>query len=316
MQTLGTLYQRLHQGFSKTRAKFSKHLGDFFLGEAKIDEECFETLEALLISADVGASLSMEIIKRLEKQVDRQDIDKFKVLIAMLHEVLLGYLNESKSTLSFEDKLKANQGCSIVLFVGVNGAGKTTTIGKLSNTLVTKGQSVLLAAGDTYRAAAIEQLQAWGKRNDVPVVSQQQGSDSAAVIFDALESAKAKSIDVVLADTAGRLHDKQNLMMELEKIVRVLKRFDENAPHEIILVLDGTMGQNLINQVQEFQAVANVTGLVITKLDGTSKGGILVALAQKFKVPIYYIGIGEDLDSLCLFEPEQIVKAILGDEYK
>ncbi len=273
----------------------------------EIDEEVLEELESLLVMADVGVDTTEQIIGDLQKSLARKELKDVDALREGLHRSLLGILEP----VSLPLEITAQDGPFVILMVGVNGAGKTTTIGKLANRFKEQGLSVMLAAGDTFRAAAVEQLQAWGERNDVPVVSQQPGADPAAVVFDAWDAARARNIDVLLADTAGRLQNQQGLMDELEKIKRIISRRDNTAPHEIMLVLDASQGQNALVQAQKFHEVLGLTGITVTKLDGSAKGGILLAIANQLKVPLRFIGIGESLEDMQPFSAEEFVSALL-----
>jgi fused signal recognition particle receptor len=274
----------------------------------EIDEEVLEELESLLVMADVGVDTTEQIIGDLQKSLARKELKDVDALRNGLHRSLLAILEP----VSLPLEITAQDGPFVILMVGVNGAGKTTTIGKLANRFKEQGLSVMLAAGDTFRAAAVEQLQAWGERNDVPVVSQQPGADPAAVVFDAWDAARARNIDVLLADTAGRLQNQQGLMDELEKVKRIIGRRDNTAPHEVMLVLDASQGQNALVQAQKFHEVLGLTGITVTKLDGTAKGGILLAIANRLKVPLRFIGIGESLEDMQPFSAEEFVSALLG----
>ena len=273
----------------------------------EIDEEVLEELESLLVMADVGVDTTEQIIGDLRKSLARKELQDVDALRKGLHRSLLGILEP----VSLPLQITAQDGPFVILMVGVNGAGKTTTIGKLANRFKDQGLSVMLAAGDTFRAAAVEQLQAWGERNDVPVISQQPGADPAAVVFDAWDAARARNIDVLLADTAGRLQNQQGLMDELEKIKRIIGRRDNTAPHEVMLVLDASQGQNALVQAQKFHEVLGLTGITVTKLDGSAKGGILLAIANQLKVPLRFIGIGESLEDMQPFSAEEFVSALL-----
>ena len=275
----------------------------------EIDEEVLEELESLLVMADVGVDTTEQIIGDLQKSLARKELKDVDALRKGLHQSLLGILEP----VSLPLQITAQDGPFVILMVGVNGAGKTTTIGKLANRFKEQGLSVMLAAGDTFRAAAVEQLQAWGERNDVPVVSQQPGADPAAVVFDAWDAARARNIDVLLADTAGRLQNQQGLMDELEKVKRIIGRRDNTAPHEIMLVLDASQGQNALVQAQKFHEVLGLTGITVTKLDGSAKGGILLAIANQLKVPLRFIGIGESLEDMQPFSAEEFVSALLDN---
>lgn len=294
--------------FSRALSRTSAGLGAFFLGRKEISDELLEELETLLLMADVGVDVTSEIIGELTGRVKRGELNDSDTLKAELHRVLLDVVSPCEQALDVSGKQPF-----VLLVVGVNGVGKTTTIGKLAQRFQREGRSVMLAAGDTFRAAAVEQLQVWGERNNVQVVAQHTGADSASVIYDAVESAKAKNIDVLIADTAGRLHTKSNLMEELEKVKRVMAKLDETAPHEVLLVLDAGTGQNALNQMAEFNQAVGVTGLALTKLDGTAKGGVAFALSRRFKVPLRYVGLGEGVDDLQVFRAEDYVKAVLSD---
>ena len=298
------LLGKMQRALSRT----SRGLGDLFLGAKVIDDDLFEELETLLLMADVGVEATTQIIAQLTERSNRAMLKDGAALQGALREILIARLAPCEQPLNTDNA----DGPFVILVVGVNGVGKTTTIGKMARQLQQQGQSVMLAAGDTFRAAAVEQLQVWGERNQIPVVAQHMGADSASVVFDAIESARAKNIDVIIADTAGRLHNKSNLMEELKKVRRVAAKLDAAAPHEVLLVLDAGTGQNAVAQMTEFHATAGVTGIALTKLDGTAKGGVILALAEKFSVPIRYIGVGEGVDDLQPFVAEQFVSALLG----
>ncbi|MFL3645891.1 MAG: signal recognition particle-docking protein FtsY [Cellvibrionales bacterium] len=284
-------------------------LADLFLGAKVIDDALLEELEAALLMADVGVATSEKIIRQLTEALDRRELADVDAARAVLEDILIDILRVCEQPLAFEGLPKP----AVILMVGVNGVGKTTTIGKLCGLLKARGLSTVLAAGDTFRAAAVEQLQSWGQRHAVTVVAQHAGADSASVIYDALQSAQAKGIDVVIADTAGRLHNKSNLMEELAKIIRVMAKLDPSAPHEVLLVLDAATGQNALAQMKEFLAVAGVTGIVLTKLDGTAKGGVIFALADQYGLPVRYIGVGEGVDDLQPFVARDFVQALLSN---
>ena len=284
-------------------------LADLFLGAKVIDDALLEELEAALLMADVGVATSEKIIRQLTEALDRRELADVDAARAVLEDILIDILRVCEQPLVFEGLPKP----AVILMVGVNGVGKTTTIGKLCGLLKARGLSTVLAAGDTFRAAAVEQLQSWGQRHAVTVVAQHAGADSASVIYDALQSAQAKGIDVVIADTAGRLHNKSNLMEELAKIIRVMAKLDPSAPHEVLLVLDAATGQNALAQMKEFLAVAGVTGIVLTKLDGTAKGGVIFALADQYGLPVRYIGVGDGVDDLQPFVARDFVQALLSN---
>ncbi len=306
----GGFFSRLKQGLSRTRGRFTDGLQSLVLGEKAIDAELLEDIETQLLSADVGLEATDQIIENLRQKVNRKQLADGNALMAALKDELQGVLSPCSHPLIIDTSVKPY----VILIVGVNGVGKTTTIGKLTKRFQGEGHSVMLAAGDTFRAAAVEQLKVWGERNQVPVIAQETGSDSASVIFDALQAAKARNADILIADSAGRLHTKDNLMNELEKIVRVLKKQDENLPHEVMLVLDATTGQNALSQAESFQAASQVTGISLTKLDGTAKGGVVFALAKKFALPIRFIGVGEQVDDLRPFDAQQFVDALFANE--
>ena len=285
-------------------------MGDLFLGAKEIDEELLEDLETILITSDIGMDATTEIIGRLTDQVERSELKDPQALHNALKKELSGILHAVDKPLEI-DSSKAPY---VILMVGVNGVGKTTTIGKLAKKYQAEGKSVMLAAGDTFRAAAVEQLQVWGERNDVPVIAQHTGADSASVLFDAVQSAKAKGVDVLIADTAGRLQNKDNLMQELQKVVRVMQKVDNSAPHEVMLVLDAGTGQNGLSQAKIFGEAVGVTGITLTKLDGTAKGGIIFAIAKSLNLPIRFIGVGEQVDDLQPFKADQFVEALFDKE--
>ena len=307
-----SFFGRIKTGLSRTRSNLGDGLANLFLGAKEIDEDLFEEIETQLLIADVGVEATAALLKTLSDRVDRKDLKDPSALYRALKDELALLLAPSQAPL----EIPAQKDPFVILMVGVNGAGKTTTIGKLSKRFQSQGKSVLLAAGDTFRAAAVEQLQEWGKRNDVPVVAQHTGADSASVIFDAVQSAKAKGVDVVIADTAGRLQNKANLMDELSKIVRVMQKIDTSAPHEVMLVLDAATGQNALSQASVFGAAVGVTGLTLTKLDGTAKGGVIFALAQQLNLPIRFIGVGEQADDLRPFEADVFIDALFSDSDK
>ncbi|NBC22486.1 MAG: signal recognition particle-docking protein FtsY [Gammaproteobacteria bacterium] len=304
----GGFWRRLKSGLSKTRGQLAEGVGNLLLGEKEIDESVMEELETALLLTDVGMDTTQEIMAELARRVKRRELNDTRAL----HAALAGQLKEVLAPLARPFEIAPDKRPFVVFFVGVNGVGKTTTIGKLAQRLKGEGRSVLLAAGDTFRAAAVEQLQQWGERAGVPVVAQKQGADSASVVYDAVQAAQARNVDVLMADTAGRLQAKSNLMEELKKVKRVVNRLDEGAPHEVLLVLDAGVGQNALSQVREFDAAVGVTGLVITKLDGTAKAGVLFAIARQVAKPVYFIGVGESVDDLKPFDPDAFVDALLA----
>ncbi|MEL0298409.1 MAG: signal recognition particle-docking protein FtsY [Gammaproteobacteria bacterium] len=298
-------FARLRQGLAKTRDGLSSRLDQMFAVGKAIDQALLDEIETLLITSDFGMPVTEEVIQTLTKAMSRKSLKDAEAVREALKSTLVQMIEPSAVPLPQSDAEPL-----VVLMVGVNGAGKTTTAGKLAHRFKSEGRQVMLAAGDTYRAAAVEQLKTWGERNGVDVVAQQTGADSASVIFDALSSAKAKGADVLIADTAGRLQNKANLMQELEKIVRVMNRIDESAPHSVLLVIDGGTGQNALMQAREFKNSVPVSGLVVTKLDGTAKGGVMFALARELGLPIHFIGVGEQLDDLRPFDAKAYVEAI------
>lgn len=302
--------QRLATGLSKTRSGFTEGLANLILGQKNIDENLLEAIETQLLQSDLGVATTQKIIKELINKVARKELANPDALIKHLKDYLVQLLQPCEHMLAINEANKPQ----VILLIGINGAGKTTTIGKLAHALQLAGKKVMLAAGDTFRAAAVEQLQVWGERNKIPVIAQHNGADSASVIYDALQAAQSRDIDVLLADTAGRLHTKDNLLEELKKVKRVLAKLDTNAPHEVLLVLDAGTGQNALQQAQQFHQSIGVTGLVLTKLDGTAKGGIVFAIADQLKLPIYYIGVGEALEDLRPFVAEDFVRALFVSE--
>lgn len=308
--TKGSFFSRLKAGLGRTRSGFTDGLGSLLLGKKEIDDELLEEIETRLLTSDVGIAATTAIVDELSQRLKRKDLADADVLYNTLKEVLLEQLSVSDKPLDIPSGLDKP---FVILMVGVNGVGKTTTIGKLAKRFQSEGRSVMLAAGDTFRAAAVEQLEVWGERNNVPVVAQHTGADSASVIFDAYQSAQAKKMDVLIADTAGRLHNKDNLMQELEKVVRVLKKLDEDIPQEIMLVLDATTGQNALSQAEHFASAVQVSGLSLSKLDGTAKGGMVFAIAKQLGLPLRYIGIGEKLDDLRPFNAQDFVEALFSE---
>ncbi|MGG3800160.1 signal recognition particle-docking protein FtsY [Metabacillus fastidiosus] len=303
--------EKFKEGLTKTRDSFATKVNDLVARYRKVDEDFFEELEEILISADVGVTTVMGLIDELKTEVKRRNIQDTEEVRAVISEKLVEiYEGEEgqKSELNIEDGR-----LNIILFVGVNGVGKTTTIGKLAHMLKSEGKSVLLAAGDTFRAGAIDQLEVWGERVGVDVIKQSEGSDPAAVMFDAVQAAKARKVDVLLCDTAGRLQNKVNLMKELEKVKRVIEREVPDAPHEVLLVLDATTGQNAMSQAKQFSEATNVSGIVLTKLDGTAKGGIVLAIRSELDIPVKFVGLGEKMDDLQQFNAEQYVYGLFAD---
>jgi fused signal recognition particle receptor len=300
---------RLQSGLSQTRGRLTEGISSLVLGEKVIDASLLEDIETQLLVADVGIEATDQVIGNLKKSLSRSQLAEPEQFLKSLKNELLNILKPCDVPLvSLSDNKPF-----VILMVGVNGVGKTTTIGKLAKKFQADGQSVMLAAGDTFRAAAVEQLEVWGERNNVPVVAQASGADSASVIFDAYQSAKARQTDILIADTAGRLHTKENLMNELEKIVRVLKKQDPSLPHETLLVLDATTGQNALNQAESFNKTAKLSGIVLTKLDGTAKGGVVFALAKKLGIPIRFIGVGEQVDDLRPFSATAFIDALFSE---
>ena len=305
----GGFFSRLVKGLLKTKQNIGTGFRSFFLGK-KIDDELFEELEEQLLIADIGVPTTSKIIKNLTEHASRKELQDAELLYQQLKVEMADILEPVAQPLVIDTTKKPY----VILMVGVNGVGKTTTIGKLARKFQAEGKSVMLAAGDTFRAAAVEQLQVWGERNHIPVVAQSTGSDSASVIFDAMQSAAARNIDILIADTAGRLQNKNNLMDELKKIVRVMKKYDETAPHEIMLTLDAGTGQNAISQAKLFNDAVGLTGISLTKLDGTAKGGVIFAIADQFKLPIRYIGVGEKIEDLREFNAKEFIEALFVHE--
>ncbi|PMR66845.1 signal recognition particle-docking protein FtsY, partial [Halomonas heilongjiangensis] len=300
-------FARIRSGLGKTRANLSDGLAGLFLGKKQIDDELMEDLETQLLMADVGIEATTEIIDRLTERVSRKELKDPEALFRALQDELATLLEAVARPLELPPK---GEGPFVILVVGVNGVGKTTTIGKLTQRFQREGRSVMLAAGDTFRAAAVEQLKVWGERNDVPVIAQHTGADSASVIYDAVAAATARGVDVLIADTAGRLHNKSHLMEELKKVHRVMGKLDAAAPHEVMLVLDAGTGQNALSQASTFNEAVPITGVTLTKLDGTAKGGIIFALAKQLGTPIRFIGVGESLDDLRPFVASEFVDAL------
>ncbi|MCM2320281.1 MAG: signal recognition particle-docking protein FtsY [Pseudomonas sp.] len=303
-------FARLRAGLAKTSASLGEGMASLFLGKKAIDDDLLDELETRLLTADVGVEATNAIIQSLTKRVARKELTDSDALYKALQEELAAILRPVEQPLVIDSGRKPY----VILVVGVNGAGKTTTIGKLAKKLQDEGKKVMLAAGDTFRAAAVEQLQVWGERNRIPVIAQHTGADSASVIFDAVQAAQARGIDVLIADTAGRLHTKDNLMEELKKVRRVIGKLDDSAPHETLLVLDAGTGQNALSQARLFHQAVNLSGLALTKLDGTAKGGVIFALAKQMQMPIRYIGVGEGIDDLRPFEADAFVRALFAGQ--
>lgn len=304
------MFSRLRDRLSKTRGNLTDGMADLLLGKKTIDDDLLEELETRLLSADVGVEATTRIIDDLTRRVSRKELNNPEALFNALCEDMVDILKPVEQPLQIDTQKSP----FVILVVGINGAGKTTTIGKLARRFQNQGQSVMLAAGDTFRAAAVEQLQTWGERNDIPVIAQGTGADSASVIFDAIASARARDIDIVIADTAGRLHTQSNLMDELKKIKRVMAKLDAEAPHETLLVMDAGFGQNGLIQAQQFDEAMGLSGLVLSKLDGTAKGGIVFAIAEKMGIPIRFIGVGEGIDDLQEFHAREFVEALLDKQ--
>ncbi len=305
-----SIFNHLKSSLGKTRSGLTDGMADLLLGKKTLDDDLLEELETRLLSADVGVESTERIINDLTRRISRKELHDPVALFNAVCDDMIDILKPVEQPLVIEH----NKTPFVILVIGINGAGKTTTIGKLAKRFQNQGQSVMLAAGDTFRAAAVEQLQTWGERNNISVVSQGTGADSASVIYDAIESAKSKNIDVVIADTAGRLHTQSHLMDELIKIKRVMQKLDVSAPHETLLVMDAGFGQNGLIQAQQFNDAMNISGLVLTKLDGTAKGGILFAIAEKLGLPIRFIGVGESIDDLREFNATEFVEALLDKE--
>ena len=308
-----SLFSRLKESLSRTKANLGSGLVSLFKGKA-IDDELYEDLETQLLVADVGMDTTQKIITHLTDSASRKDLKDAEALLDILKQQMAGMLSKVNEPLS--DAINAHnsdEGPFVILMVGVNGVGKTTTIGKLAKQFQQQGKKVMLAAGDTFRAAAVEQLQVWGERNSIPVIAQHTGADSASVLYDALEAAKSRKTDILIADTAGRLQNKDNLMEELKKVVRVMKKINPNAPHEVMLTLDAGTGQNAISQAKLFNQAVGLTGITLTKLDGTAKGGVIFSIADKFGIPIRYIGVGEGIDDLRQFDGQEFIDALFSE---
>ncbi|MQR89031.1 signal recognition particle-docking protein FtsY [Bacillus megaterium] len=310
MQT-DSVTQKFKDGLSKTRNSFSERVNDLVSRYRQVDEEFFEELEEILISADVGVATVLDLIDDLKSEVKRRNIKDPQDVQAVISEKLIDIYESGEEQIG-ELNMQQND-LTVILFVGVNGVGKTTTIGKIAHKFKQEGKKVVMAAGDTFRAGAIEQLEVWGERVGVDVIKQSAGSDPAAVMYDAVQSAKARKADVLLCDTAGRLQNKVNLMKELEKVKRVIEREIPGAPHEVLLVLDATTGQNALSQAKTFSEATNVTGIVLTKLDGTAKGGIVLAIRNELKLPVKFVGLGEKVDDLQPFDTEQYIYGLFAN---
>lgn len=305
--TNGTWFSRVKAGLGKTRVQFSGGIAALLLGRKTLDDDTLEALETLLLSSDVGIDATQTILANLVERASRKTLKDGDALMQLLRETLIDLLTPIQAPLVIDP----SKGPYVILVVGVNGVGKTTTIGKMTQRFQQEGHTVMLAAGDTFRAAAVEQLQAWGERHQVPVIAQHTGADCASVIFDAVQAAKSRKVDILIADTAGRLHNKAHLMTELEKVLRVMKKIDDSAPHEVLLVLDAGTGQNAISQTEAFTKSAPLTGIALTKLDGTARGGIIFALAKRFAIPVRFIGVGEQAADLNRFNAAEFVDALL-----
>ncbi len=302
------LFGRLKQRLSKTRSSITDGISNAILGKKEIDDELLEEIETQLLVSDMGVEASMAIIERLTDRISRKQLSDASSLFDALEEEM----NTILEPVAIPFRIDPSKNPYVILMVGINGAGKTTTIGKLAKKFQNEGYSVMLAAGDTFRAAAVEQLQVWGERNNIPVIAQHTGADSASVIFDAVEAGKARNIDIIIADTAGRLHTQANLMEELAKVKRVTSKLDNSAPHEVMLVVDAGTGQNALNQAEQFNKTIGLNGITVTKLDGTAKGGIIFAIAKKLAIPIRFIGVGEGIDDLRPFNAQEFVSALLS----
>ena len=304
------LFARLKDGLKKTRTKLGGGIGDLLLGKRVIDDDLIDGIEMQLLTADIGVEATQEIMETVRNKVSRNELQTIEALTNLIKDKLKEIITPSEKPLVIDSTHKPY----VILMVGINGAGKTTTIGKLAKKLQGEGKSVILAAGDTFRAAAVEQLQVWGERNHIPVIAQHTGADSASVIYDAVQAAKSRHIDIVIADTAGRLHNKDNLMEELKKVARVMKKLDDTAPHEVMLVLDSGTGQNAIMQAEVFNKIISVSGITLTKMDGTAKGGVIFAIAKKLQLPIRFIGIGEKIDDLRTFNADDFIDALFSQD--
>ncbi len=309
-EDVGSLFNRLREKLGKTRSSFVSRVDELFMGKKKIDPELLDDLEEILITADLGVGTTQELIDAAREKVNRKELSDPQALKKVLKEKISDFLHSSDQP---AELVMPDEGPFVIMVVGVNGVGKTTTIGKMAHKFVTSGQSVLLVAGDTFRAAAVDQLKIWGERIGVDVLSQQSGADPSAVVFDAMDHAGKKDVDVVIVDTAGRLHTKVNLMEELKKIKRVMSKKIKGAPHEIMLVIDSTTGQNGISQAKLFNEAVGITGLTLTKLDGTAKGGIVVNICREINIPIRFIGIGEQMNDLRDFDADEFTEALFAE---
>lgn len=301
------LFSKIKKGLAKTRKQFTSNLKNLFTSNVKIDDDLYEELEEILISADIGMTSTIEIVEELKDEIKARSIKDPNEIYPVLKEIMANKLKEN----NLDNNLKLEKGkLSVILVIGVNGVGKTTTIGKLANKLKNEGKNIMLAAADTFRAAAIDQLGEWASRGDIEMISHKEGADPSAVIFDAIKSARAKNVDVLICDTAGRLHNKKNLMKELEKINKTIDTHAKDALRDNLLILDATTGQNALSQLREFKNVTDITGLILTKLDGTAKGGVIYPLQLELNVPVKYIGVGESIDDIEEFDPDSFVEAI------
>ncbi len=303
-------FGRLKERLSRTRSGLVESVAGLVLGRKKIDDELLEEIESILLGADVGVDATRQIIADLETRISRKQLEDSVALLAALREDLAALLRPCTAPLAVTGAGRP----FVILMVGVNGAGKTTTIGKLARRLQGEGRKVMLAAADTFRAAAVEQLQVWGERNNITVIAQQRASDPASVVFDAMQAAQARGSDVLIIDTAGRLHTQSNLMAELQKVKRVIAKVEPSAPHEVMLVIDAGTGQNAVSQAAQFHAAVGLTGITLTKLDGTAKGGVIFAIAKKFGIPIRFVGVGEDIEDLRVFDAAEFIAALFGKE--
>lgn len=300
------IFARIKAGLARTSQQLGSGLGALLLGKKAIDDDLLEELETQLLMADVGMDATEDMIQTLTDSVARKELADSDALFGKLKSLMSDMLKKVEAPLVIDTTKKPY----VILVVGVNGVGKTTTIGKLAKRFQNEGHSIMLAAGDTFRAAAVEQLQVWGDRNNIPVVAQHTGADSASVIFDAIQAGQSRGVDIIIADTAGRLHNKSNLMEELAKVKRVMSKLDDSAPHEVLLVLDAGTGQNAVSQAEQFSAAAGVSGIALTKLDGTAKGGIIFALSKKLGIPVRFIGVGEGIEDLQPFDAEKFTQAL------